>query len=151
MSSQNIGLIGQNIQHNYLKWALICSCSLLPTNDPFLIFSEFSVQTSPVRFSDVGGCDATIKEICKLLLHLRHPEVFTWLGVAPPQGFLLHGPPGCGKTLLAHAIAGVRTHLWQSQVENEHYSTISGLIRLVISLECFIEITPDYLCPFMNN
>ena len=36
---------------------------------------------------------------------------------------------------------------WQTQVENEHYSTVSGL---VISLECFIEITPDFLCPFMN-
>ena len=41
--------------------------------------------------------------------------------------------------------------MWQSQVENEHYSTVSGLIRLVISLECFIEITPDFLCPFMND
>ena len=40
--------------------------------------------------------------------------------------------------------------MWQSQVENEHYSTVSRLIRLVISLECFIEITPDFLCPFMN-
>ena len=37
------------------------------------------------------------------------------------------------------------------QVENEHYSTVGGLIRLVISLECFIEITPDFLCPFMND
>ena len=39
-------------------------------------------------------------------------------------------------------------HTWQSQVENEHYSTVCGL---VISLECFIEITPDFLCPFMND
>ena len=37
--------------------------------------------------------------------------------------------------------------MWQSQVENEHYSTLS----VVISLECFIEITPDFLCPFMND
>ena len=44
-----------------------------------------------------------------------------------------------------------RINLWQSQVENEHYYTVSGLIRLVISLECFIEITPDFLCPFMND
>ena len=42
-------------------------------------------------------------------------------------------------------------YMWQTQVENEHYSTVSGLIRLVISLECFIEITPDFLCPFMND
>ena len=34
---------------------------------------------------------------------------------------------------------------WQSQVENEHYSTLSGLIQLVISLECFVEITPDQI------
>ena len=42
-------------------------------------------------------------------------------------------------------------HMCQSQVENEHYSTVSGLIQLVISLECFIEITPDFLYPFMND
>ena len=49
--------------------------------------------------------------MCQLLLHLVHPEVFHTLGVRPHQGFLLHGPPGCGKTLLAHAIAGVRGRL----------------------------------------
>ena len=46
---------------------------------------------------------------------------------------------------------GIIEWMWQSQVENEHYSTLSGLIQLVTSLECFIEITPDFLCPFMND
>lgn len=45
--------------------------------------------------------------MCKLLVHLRHPEIFEQIGVSPPRGFLLHGPPGCGKSLLANAIAGV--------------------------------------------
>ena len=39
----------------------------------------------------------------------------------------------------------VHTHMWQTQVD------LSGLIQVVISLECFIEITPDFLCPFMND
>ncbi|KAK6181387.1 hypothetical protein SNE40_009245 [Patella caerulea] len=64
------------------------------------------IQTSTVKFADMGGNEETLKEVCKLLVHMRHPEVYQKLGVTPPQGFLLHGPPGCGKTLLANAIAG---------------------------------------------
>merc|ERR550519_257051 len=65
-----------------------------------------ALQESSVTFSDFGGNDAMLCEVCKLLVHLKHPEVYLKLGVTPPRGFLLHGPPGCGKTLLAHAIAG---------------------------------------------
>jgi SpoVK/Ycf46/Vps4 family AAA+-type ATPase len=48
----------------------------------------------------VGGAEAAIKDIKKLVFHMEHPEVFEQLGVPPPRGFLLHGPPGSGKTLL---------------------------------------------------
>ncbi|KAM9212349.1 nuclear valosin-containing protein-like isoform 3-T4 [Dugong dugon] len=64
------------------------------------------LQISNVKFEDVGGNDMTLKEVCKMLIHMRHPEVYQHLGVVPPRGVLLHGPPGCGKTLLAQAIAG---------------------------------------------
>ncbi|KAJ3610691.1 hypothetical protein NHX12_022783, partial [Muraenolepis orangiensis] len=64
------------------------------------------LQYPTLKFEDVGGNEDTLAEVCKLLIHMRHPEVYQQLGVVPPRGFLLHGPPGCGKTLLAQAIAG---------------------------------------------
>ncbi|XP_040906521.1 nuclear valosin-containing protein-like isoform X2 [Toxotes jaculatrix] len=64
------------------------------------------LQYPTLRFEDVGGNEDTLTEVCKLLIHMRHPEVYQQLGMVPPRGFLLHGPPGCGKTLLAQAVAG---------------------------------------------
>ncbi|XP_071079549.1 nuclear valosin-containing protein-like [Haliotis cracherodii] len=85
-----------------------------------------AVQTSSVTFSDVGGNDATLQDICKLLVHMKHPEVYQQLGVTPPRGFLLHGPPGCGKTLLAHAIAGELEMPFIKIAATEIVSGVSG-------------------------
>lgn len=59
-----------------------------------------------VSFEDIGGIADIITQICDLVLHMKHPEVYNQLGIKSPRGALLHGPPGTGKTLLAHAIAG---------------------------------------------
>ncbi|KAM7408065.1 hypothetical protein PAMA_001966 [Pampus argenteus] len=67
---------------------------------------SLELQNPTLKFEDVGGNEATLTEVCKLLIHMRHPEVYQQLGMVPPKGFLLHGPPGCGKTLLAQAVAG---------------------------------------------
>lgn len=69
--------------------------------------SVSQLQEPDVTFKDVGGLDKVLQEVCKLLLHIKHPEVYRQIGISPPRGFLLHGPPGSGKTLLANAIAGV--------------------------------------------
>lgn len=58
------------------------------------------------NFEDIGGLSDILPQICDLVLHMKHPEVYIELGIKAPRGALLHGPPGTGKTLLAHAIAG---------------------------------------------
>uniref|UniRef100_A0A8C8SID7 Nuclear VCP like n=1 Tax=Pelusios castaneus TaxID=367368 RepID=A0A8C8SID7_9SAUR len=67
-----------------------------------------------------------LQEVCKMLIHVRHPEVYNHLGVVPPRGFLLHGPPGCGKTLLAQAIAGELELPMLKVAATEMVSGVSG-------------------------
>ena len=67
---------------------------------------EFYVETPKITFKDVGGM-SNIKKMLKdnIITALNNPEKFEAMGINPPKGALLYGPPGCGKTMLAIAIA----------------------------------------------
>lgn len=70
--------------------------------------SEMS-EPAAITFDDVAGMHQILRQISEMMMSIRNPAVWTENGVNPPKGFLLHGPPGCGKTLLVNAIAGVST------------------------------------------
>merc|ERR1711899_646138 len=67
---------------------------------------ETVVETPNVNWEDIGGLENVKKELQELVQYpVEHPEKFLKFGMQPSRGVLFYGPPGCGKTLLAKAIA----------------------------------------------
>jgi transitional endoplasmic reticulum ATPase len=80
--------------------------------------ARHNAQAQGISYEDIGGLKPQLQRIRETIeLPLRYPEVFERLGIDPPKGVLLHGPPGCGKTLIARAIA---------QETDAAFYTISG-------------------------
>ncbi|MDD1734988.1 MAG: CDC48 family AAA ATPase [Methanothrix sp.] len=68
---------------------------------------ELALHVREISYEDIGGLAREIREIREMIeVPLRHPELFSRLGINPPRGVLLYGPPGTGKTLIARAVAG---------------------------------------------
>lgn len=79
---------------------------------------EDDERLDELGYDDIGGCKKQLAMIRELVeLPLRHPKLFNAVGIPPPRGVLLFGPPGSGKTMIAKAVAGET---------NAYFFTING-------------------------
>ncbi|MEM1878487.1 MAG: proteasome-activating nucleotidase [Desulfurococcaceae archaeon] len=97
------------------------------------------IEKPNVRYSDIGGLDEQIREIREVVeLPLKHPELFEEIGVEVPKGVLLYGPPGCGKTLLAKAVASEAGATFiaivGSELVNKYIGEGARIVREVFAL-----------------
>ena len=79
---------------------------------------EESGQVQTISYEDIGGIGEQLQKVREMIeLPLKHPILFRRLGIDPPRGVLLHGPPGTGTTLIAKAVASET---------NAHFTSING-------------------------
>jgi proteasome regulatory subunit len=94
---------GVQVGLNQQSFAVMC---VLPSPRDPAVFGMEIEEAPDVQFSQIGGLDIQISEIREIVeLPLKRPDLFVAVGIEPPKGVLLHGPPGTGKTILAKAVA----------------------------------------------
>lgn len=90
--------------------------------------TDFTVETSMnVEWEQIGGLEET-KEVVKEMVELPHskPEVFKFYNKKPAKGILLYGPPGCGKTLLAKAVATSLAKIYGGNLTESGFIYVKG-------------------------
>ncbi|KAG5575260.1 hypothetical protein H5410_055394 [Solanum commersonii] len=94
-----------------------------------------SDRNGGTMFKDLGGMDEVLEELkMDIMVPLYHPQETRYLGIRPVSGVLFHGPPGCGKTKLAHAIANEARVPFYKLSATELVSGVSGEIDSFILL-----------------
>jgi len=89
-----------------------------------------------ISYEDIGGLGKEIRRIREMIeLPLKYPQVFERLGIDPPKGVLLHGPPGCGKTLIARAVANETDAFFRTisgpEIMNKFYGQSEANLRKI--------------------
>ena len=98
------GYKGSYVKH-VLFYCRVQTCHLF---NPFFffIFLPQPDEKPDISYSDIGGMDMQKQEMKEAVeLPLTHFDLYKQIGIDPPRGVLMYGPPGCGKTMLAKAVA----------------------------------------------
>jgi transitional endoplasmic reticulum ATPase len=95
-----------------------------------------NVRNLAVSYEDIGGLGKELQRVREMIeLPLKYPQVFERLGIDAPKGVLLYGPPGCGKTLIARAVANETTayftHITGSEIMGKFYGESEARLREV--------------------
>ena len=85
-----------------------------------------TVAEDRMTFADVAGVDEAIEELAEVRDYLSAPDRFSAMGARIPRGYLLSGPPGCGKTLLARAVAGESNAAFMTAAGTEFVQVFVG-------------------------
>lgn len=99
------------------------------------ILADSTISKKPrVTYEEIGGLKEKIEKLHEIIeLPLRHPEVFQRLGIEPHKGIMLYGPPGCGKTLIAKALASESEANFFSingpEIMNKYYGETEARLR----------------------
>lgn len=88
---------------------------------------KYVKETMSVTFADVAGVDEAKKELAEIVDFLKNPEKYNKLGARTPKGIILVGPAGCGKTLLAKAVAGEANVPFYSIAGSEFMEMLVGI------------------------
>ncbi len=109
---------------------------LLTPQTAISITGEGRAAEARLTYEDIGGLGDQVRRIREMIeLPLRFPQVFARLGIDPPKGVLLHGPPGCGKTLIAKVIANEADaaflHLSGPEIMHKFYGESEAHLRSV--------------------
>lgn len=102
----SVGVLGNSIDF-IIQRTVPRTISKIEKSTKVNIVAATSIDRKPrVTYDEIGGLNDQIKRLREIVeLPLRHPEVFAKLGIEPHSGILMYGSPGCGKTLIAKALA----------------------------------------------
>ncbi|MCL7411818.1 MAG: proteasome-activating nucleotidase [Methanosarcinaceae archaeon] len=96
-------VVGAKVALNQHTLAVV---EVIPPTEELMVSAMEIVESPEVDYDQIGGLDEQIQELVESVeLPLTKPETFKRIGITPPKGILLHGPPGTGKTMLAKAVA----------------------------------------------